>query len=134
MRDALPPRQRTLIARQLRKRALLRAHLLDGVVRRALEGEPDWQRFTQRAGYRVVIEQGQRHRGLRLADCGLRIADCGLASGLATRSRRLPEPREPCAEQAVADLEPVVEKREGPIDRERGQPERQARELDGHRI
>src|SRR5204862_6350919 len=50
VRDALPPRQRRVTRRQLRKRALFRAHLLDGVVRRAFERKPDRQRLAQRTG------------------------------------------------------------------------------------
>ncbi len=44
------------------------------------------------------------------------------------------EVREPGAKQAVADLQPVIEKTEWAICGERGQPERQSRELDSHRI
>ena len=38
------------------------------------------------------------------------------------------------AKQAVADLKAVIEKTERPIPGERGQPQRQARELHGHRV
>ena len=42
--------------------------------------------------------------------------------------------REPRAEQAVADLQPVIEKAERTISGERGEPQREARELDRHRV
>ena len=42
--------------------------------------------------------------------------------------------REPCAEQAVAHLQPMIEEAERPIAGERGQPQRQPGELHGHRI
>ena len=50
------------------------------------------------------------------------------------RVRRVPQVGEPRAEQAVADLEVVIEKAQRPIGRQRREPERQPRELDGHRV
>ena len=46
----------------------------------------------------------------------------------------MPQVCEPGAEQAVADLQAVIEKAERTIGRERGQPQRETRELDGHRV
>ena len=48
--------------------------------------------------------------------------------------RRPAEIGEPRAEQAVADLQAMIEKAERPIGGQRRQPERQPRELHGHRV
>src|SRR5689334_23826864 len=41
---------------------------------------------------------------------------------------------EPGAQEAVAAPQPVIQKRQRPIGSERGEPQRQPRELDGHRV
>ena len=117
--DPLPLRQDGRPARQRGERTLLRAHLLQRVVGRRLEREPHRQGLAQRA----------------TSSCRPRTAAGGF--GGAPRRlviRRLPQVGEPRSEQAVADLEPVIEKAQRPIGRERRQPERQTRELDGHRV
>ena len=47
---------------------------------------------------------------------------------------RLAETREPGPEQTVARLQMVIEKRQGTVGRKRCKPQREARELDRHRI
>src|SRR5207249_10329792 len=48
--------------------------------------------------------------------------------------RRPPQARQPCAEQAVAAHEMMVEKTERAIGRKRRQPQRQARQLYSHGV
>src|SRR5258707_837122 len=71
-----------------------------------------------------------------MSDGGLPITASKHALGTATPAwrRRVTQLRQPGAEQAVADLETMVEETERPIGRQRGQPERQAGKLDRHRI
>ena len=67
-------------------------------------------------------------------------AKSGRARGILPRAaspagnRRPPQAGKPGAQQAVTGLKVVIEKRQRPVGRERRQPERQPRQLDGHRV
>ena len=118
MRHLLPPRQRRIARGQRGIRALLRAHLLDRVVRQRLEREAHRQRVAHRVRNRFVLEQRKAVRRTRGAP----------------HDRRPPELREPGAEQAVAGLQAMIEEAQRTIGGERREPERQARELHRHRV
>ena len=60
VRDSLPARQQAVACGDRRVRALLLAHLLDGVVRRRLQGEAHRQRRAQRLGHGFAVEQRER--------------------------------------------------------------------------
>ena len=82
--------------------------------------EPDRQRRRGAPRRRRVVEQRQRVVAVRARRLG--------------RRRRPAKLREPGAEQAVAGLQMVIEKRQRPVGGERRQPERQPRELHRHRV
>ena len=120
IRHPLPARQPGVAPVEPRERLFLGADLLERVVGNRLEREPDRQRGLERVPDRLRVEQ---RKGGRVAP-GRRAAALG----------RPGEARQPRAEQAVAGLQTMIEKRQRPIGRERGQPERQPRQLHGHRI
>lgn len=117
MRDPLPSGHRRVVRGEVCERALLRAHVLQGVVRDALEGKADRQRLAQRVRHGLVAEERKRRGG-----------------SPATGQRRLAKLREPGPKQAVADLQAMIEKAERPIGGEGRQPQRQPGELDRHRV
>ena len=114
IRHALPSRQQGVVGGQRREGALLGPHLIERVVGCGFQRETDRQRVAQCAAHLVVVEERERH------------ATCLL--------RRMTQVGQPRAKQAVANLEPMVEKAERPIDCQRRKPQRQPSKLDGHRI
>ncbi len=104
--DALPARERVVPRRQCLERPLLSAHLLERVVRRRLEREPDRHAVAQRPGRRFMVKQRQRRHGRSPAEVW-------------PSSKSF----HPGAEQAVACQQSMIEERQRPVRRERGEPQ-----------
>src|SRR6516164_6072082 len=102
---------------QLREGTLLCADLFHGVAWQ-FQRESGRQRCPDRVCDCVSTEQWERVGGMTPCARRWRMAKVG----------------EPRTEQAVANLQPVIQKTERPIRGEGTQPQRQARELDSHGV
>ena len=117
--DALPARHRRVTRGRSGKRAFFGSNLIDVVAGRRFERKANRQCRAKCIAHRLVVEQRQRRPPLVRASPPIRwLAQVG----------------EPRPEQAVSGLEAMIQKRERAVGGKRREPERQPRQLNGHRV
>ena len=118
IRDTLPFGDGRVRPAERRERPFLRPDLFERIVWFGRKSESDWKGLTDGVAGHHLVEERQRRRSI---------------ASKAVRWR-LTETREPRSEQTVARLQMVVEKRQRMVGCQCRKPQREARELDRHRI